>query len=245
MVDLEPCPAAFDYKSIDFGNVVIAHEVVVDVPLDESVDVLGDRDESPRVPSEIVAKWCARDHGRALTPEDHAVIDASVAARTLVVERTGVGLGDFFSACAVLGRLIADRGGSPTLAAVTIDGVGEAMGVADAPWMASARAAVAEGFAGARDEMAKRVAEAAWEYPRCVAKLADGAIAIAAGFPDDDADAVAAWAARVAHDAALAHVRRAVVDGAAPACAAVVDALSLAGIETTSGGSVPRPFSKR
>ncbi len=206
---------------------------------------MGERSECAGVPSEIVAKWCARDHARALTAEDRAVIDASVAARTLVVERTNVGQGDFFSACAVLGRLIADRGGSPTLAAVTIDGLCEAMDLHVAPWVAPARAAVAEGYAGARVEMAKRAAEAAWEYPRCVAKLSDGSIAIAAGFPDDDTDSIAAWASRVAHDAALAHVRRAVVDGPAAACAAVVDALSLAGIETTSGGSVARPFSKR
>jgi hypothetical protein len=210
-----------------------------------SVDAMDERGECAGVPSEIVASWCVRDHARALTAEDHAVIDASAAARTLVVERTSVGQGDFFSACAVLGRLIADRGGSPTLAAVTIDGLCEAMDLFVAPWVAPARAAVAEGYAGARVEIAKRSAQAAWEFPRCVAKIADGAIAIAAGFPDDDADSIAAWASRIAHDAALAHVRRAIVDGPPAACAAVVDALSLAGIETTSGGTVPRPFSKR
>jgi hypothetical protein len=213
------------------------------------VDGIADRDDPPPVPSELVAKWCARDHERALTAEDHAIIDASVAARALVVERVlekmSSGLRDFFSACAVLGRMIAERGGSPTLAAVTIDGLCEALGVHDGPWTASARAAVAEGFAGARDETAKRAASAAWEYPRCAARLSDDAIAIAAGFPDDDDDAVAAWASRVAHDAALGHVRRAVVDGPPAASAAVVDALSLAGIETTRGGLVARPFSKR
>jgi hypothetical protein len=211
----------------------------------EEVDVIEERDESPPVDSEIVAAWTARDHARALIREDHAVIDASGAARALVVERIGVGLGDFFTACAVLGRLVADGGGSPTLAAVTNDGLCEAMGIASAPWTAPARAAVAEGFALAQTERAKAAAEAAWEFPKCAVRLADGSIAIAAGFPDDDPDALAAWAGRIAHDAALAHVRRAVVDGRAAACAALVDALSLAGIETTRGGTTGKPFSKR
>jgi hypothetical protein len=229
----------------DVGEVLDYFVSAFFAEVEEEVDVVEERDEFPAVSTEIVDAWSARDHERALTPEDHAVIDASAAARTLVVERMSVGLGDFFSACAVLGRLVADRGGSPTLAAVTIDGLCEAMGIASAPWSASARAAVGEGFAGTRTELAKSAAEAAWEFPKCAARLAEGSVAIAVGFPDDDPDAIVAWAGRVAHDAALAHVRRAVVDGRAAACAALVEALSLAGIETTSGGTTAKPFSKR
>jgi hypothetical protein len=71
----------------------------------------------------------------------------------------------------------------------------------------------------------------AWEYPSCAVPLGKAALAIAAGHPSEDDEVLAAWAARVAKAAALAGVRRAVVSGADAPRAAVIDALTLVGIE--------------
>jgi hypothetical protein len=186
----------------------------------------------PKNPTVIVAAWCERDHARALLPADHEIIDSTHATRALVVERLlGPGDGrDLYNACAVLGRLIAERGGSPTLATATIDGAHEAMGGGDVAWLIPARAALAEGFASARQEATRRDAAAAWDFPRCAADLGDGAFAIVAGYPDDDGEALAAWASRVAQAVALAGARRAVVSGSDAARAALGDALQVVGV---------------
>jgi len=187
-------------------------------------------------PTALLAAWCERDHARALLPVDHRIIDSTHAARALVVEQLLAATHgrDLYNACAVLGRLIAERGGSPTLAAATIDAAHAALGGGDAPWLAPARAALAEGFAAARLEDARREAGAAWDFPRCAVDVGDGAIAIAAGFPADDGEALAAWASRVAHGASLAGARRAIVSGGDAARAALADALHLAGIEVVA-----------
>jgi hypothetical protein len=190
-----------------------------------------------------VASWRAHDHTRALVPVDHEIIDSTSAPRALVLDLASRGAHserDLFSACAVLGRLIAERGGSPTLAAGTMDGARQALGDSpDAPWLVPARASLLEGFTAARQDIARREAAAGWEYPRCVARLDSTTIAIVAGYPGDDGEAVAGWAARVAQGAALAGVRRAVVADAGPdraaARAAVLDALDLAGVEVLAG----------
>jgi hypothetical protein len=200
------------------------------------------RDEAPSSAQidEIVAAWCARDRARAFLRIDHEVIESTTAVRALIVERALVAAGphrDLFSACGVLGRLVGERGGSPTLAGTIIDGVLEALDAAeghatrDASWVASARAALAEGYAAARQEAARAEMRARWEYPTCAVALHEGIVSIAAGYPDDDEDALGAWASRVAHAAALAGVRRAVLGGPAPAVAALEDALNVAGIE--------------
>jgi hypothetical protein len=61
--------------------------------------------------------------------------------------------------------------------------------------------------------------------------LGQAALAIAASHPSDDDEVVAAWAGRVAKGAAFAGIRRAVVAGNERACAALVDALTLVGVE--------------
>jgi hypothetical protein len=190
-----------------------------------------------------VARWCAQDHTRALLPVDHEIIDATPAPRATVLDLASRGAHserDLFSACAVLGRLIAARGGSPTLAAATMEGAREALGdPADAAWLLPARASLLEGFAAARQDIARREAAAAWDYPRCVARLDASTIAVIAGYPGDDGEAIAGWAARVGQGAALSGVRRAMVADGGPeraaARAAVLDALSLAGVEVIAG----------
>ena len=181
----------------------------------------------------IVDAWCARDRECAVLPADREIIDASGALRALIVDLV-ISAGpedELYDACAILGRMIAQRKGSPTLASATIDGAAQALGLTGAPWLSPARAAVAEGFAAALSEGARHEALLAWEFPSCAVPLGQSAVAIAAGHPADDDEELAAWAARVAKAAALAGVRRAVVSGSELACAAVLDACGIVGIE--------------
>ncbi|MGO9834243.1 MAG: hypothetical protein ACLP1X_08515 [Polyangiaceae bacterium] len=161
-------------------------------------------------------------------------MDASTSLRALIVDLALSGGADdeIYDACGVLGRLIAQRGGSPTLASLTIDHACDALGAREAPWMAPARAAVAEGFAMALTEEAKREAAKGWEFPGCAVTIGDSALALAAGHPSDDDEVLAAWAARVANAAALKGVRRAIVAGPDRPRAALAEALTVAGIDT-------------
>lgn len=182
---------------------------------------------------DILRAWAEKDRARAVIPADREFVDASESPRALIVElATAGGSGDeLYDACLMLGRLVAQRGGSPTLASSTLDHAAEALGTPSAPWLPAARAAVAEGFVAATVEQARNEAMQSWEFPSCVIPLGEAALAIAAGHPSDDEEVLAAWAARVAKAAALSGVRRAVVAGGERARAALLDALGLVGIE--------------
>ena len=181
----------------------------------------------------IVTAWCQSDRLAAVLPADHVIIDASRSLRALIVDLALSGGSDdeIYDASAALGRLIAELGGSPTLASLTLDHAGGALGLQRASWTASARAALAEGFAMAITEEATRKAATGWEFPGCAVALGDGALALAAGHPSDDDEVLAAWAARVANAAARSGARRAVVAGPEQARAALAEALGVAGIE--------------
>jgi hypothetical protein len=200
--------------------------------------------DSGRV-DKLVSAWCARDHARALVPADHGAIDATIAARTFVMERiVGDQGADLFHGCLVLGRLLAARGASPTLAAATVDGaiaVSEARG----EWVASARAALAEGYGAARLERARAEAVTAWDYPRCAVRLGKDTAAFAAGAPDDDDEALAEWAARVALAAQKDKVRHAIVGGAERPRAALAEALAFAGIRVEADARVETSVLRR
>jgi len=186
-----------------------------------------------RDPAAIVTAWCESDRLGAILPADHRLIDASTSLRALIVELALSGECDdeIYDASAALGRLMAQRGGSPTLASLTIDHACEALETRGARWAASARAAVAEGFAMALTEEARHDAARGWEFPGCAVALGEGALALAAGHPSDDDEVLAAWAARVANAAALKGVRRAVVAGPERPRAALAEALGIVGIE--------------
>ncbi len=188
----------------------------------------------------ILAAWCEKDRARAVLPADREIVDASAAVRALIVDLVLAGgpEDELYDACAVLGRLVAQRGGSPTLASVTLDHAADVLDAHAARWLVPGRAAVAEGFAAALVEDARRESMLAWEFPSCAVPLGQAALAIAAGHPSDDDEVVAAWAARVGKAAALAGIRRAVVSGGERATAAVVDALTLVGIEVNTA---PKP----
>jgi hypothetical protein len=188
----------------------------------------------------LVAAWSAKDRTRAVLPADRAVVDASGAIRALIVDVVLAGgpEDELYDAAAVLGRLIAQRGGSPTLASATLDHAADVLEARDAPWLVPARAAVAEGFSATLVENAELAAMRTWEFPSCAVPLGHAGLAICAGHPSDDEEILAAWAARVAKASALAGVRRAVLSGGDRASAALVDALSLVGIEVNEA---PKP----
>jgi hypothetical protein len=188
----------------------------------------------------LLAAWSAKDRGRAVLPADRAIVEDSASIRALIIDvmLAGGPEDELYDACAVLGRFIAQRDGSPTLASVTLDHAAEVLELGAAPWLAPARAAVAEGFTATVVEDAQLEALRTWEYPSCVVPLGQAGLAIAAGHPSDDEEILAAWAGRLAKAAALAGIRRAVVSGGELATAALVDALTLVGIEVNSAPRV-------
>jgi hypothetical protein len=193
----------------------------------------------------LVEAWCARDHAIAFLASDRLAIEATRGPRALVVEhvRERAAHVDLFHACAVLGRLLAESGGSPSLASSTIDSARESLPELEMELARSARAALSEGFAAARAEIAHATAAARWEFPGCVVPLESASIAIAAGYPEEDEDALAAWAARVASEVARAGYRRALLAGGEKARALLFDALELAGVKVRTT-SPPAPVGR-
>jgi hypothetical protein len=192
----------------------------------------------------VVDAWCAEDHAHAFLEADHGVIERSRSLRALVVERatrepTSIGR-DVLHAFASLGRVMAEQGGSPTLAASSIDGLITASRVAsedseparDLQALATAgRAAMMEGYVHALGALAREHLAKSWAYPACAVPLQDGLVAIAAGHPADDDEALAAWASQVAHGVTRAGARRAIACGPEKAVKALEEALDLAGVE--------------
>jgi hypothetical protein len=183
-----------------------------------------------------LAAWADSDRGRALHSADHAVVDATSAARALVLElfHPAAPARDLYTACARLGRLMAERGASPSLASGTIDSAVSAVASSgirpDASRINAARASLLEGYAAVVRESEQADACAAWEYPNCVVRIDDDAVAIACGLPTTDAEALGAWAGRLAGQLVRAKVRRAVLSGHDTARAEVASALELVGI---------------
>jgi hypothetical protein len=194
---------------------------------------------------EIVDGWCNGDRALAFLAADRAVIELTREPRALVVEhvREQAAHADLFHACAVLGRLIAEAGGSPSLASSTMDSAQAVLPELDRKLARSARAALAEGFAAAREEIAHAEAAARWEFPGCAVPLENASVAIAAGYPEGDEDALAGWAARVASEVARAGYRRALLAGGEKARARLFDALELAGVKVRTT-SPPAPVGR-
>lgn len=196
--------------------------------------------------------WREHDAHRAIHEADRAAIDATEAARSLVLEllakatpATGAARAgrpgrddapprDLFNAFARLGRLLAELGASPSLTAATVDGAARALTdaglVVDEGQLAAARASVTEGYVAVAQETERAAARRAWEYPACAARISKDAVAVVSGYPSDDPDAVGDWAARVALAASRDGVKRAVVAGTGLASAEVARALGLVGI---------------
>ncbi len=192
-----------------------------------------------------LAAWCEHDAAHALHAHDRAALRATDAPRALVLEhlvRPGPAR-DLYNACARLGRLLADAGASPSLAVSTLDGAVRALEDAAIDWdlgrLAPARASLAEGYLAAVVEGERLAARRAWEYPACAVQVGKDVVAIVAGFPADDGEALADWAARVALALSREGRRSAILAGEGPAVAELTAALSLVGISLATSAEPP------
>ena len=190
---------------------------------------------SSRDDEALVDAWCELDRGCAVLEADREIIDASRPLRAAIAGFALAGGSDeeIYDACASLGRSIAQRGGSPTLASASIDHAGHALGLGRAGWLASGRAALAEAFTRELLERANQDALDGWQFPRCAVAMPGGVLAVAAGFPSDDPELLREWAAGVAKAAALQGIRQAFVSGPAASRAAVEEAFDVVGIQVT------------
>jgi hypothetical protein len=180
----------------------------------------------------VLTAWSEADAASAVLPADRVAIAESTNVRALVVDlvTSGADSDDLFDACAVLGRVLAQQRGSPTLAASTIDHAADAMSARGAPWVPAARASLIEAFAADAVSQAIDRALRTWEFPHCAVPLGAGAIAVAGGYPGDDVESLAAWAARVAQASALQGVRQATIAGPEAARRALADAFAIVGV---------------
>jgi hypothetical protein len=194
----------------------------------------------------VVAAWIKHDAAQTLHATDREVILATEAVRWLVVDLFGPAAParDLFTACARLGGLMAAAGASPSLAANTIDCAVRALADVGAPFaperVGAARASLVEGFVAAVRDAERDASARDWEYPACAVPLASDAVAIACGHPVDDAEALAAWAARVAGALVKARVRRVFLAGSERARSEMANAAELVGIAIASAASPAR-----
>ena len=185
-----------------------------------------------------LAAWAEHDGEHALHVADRDAIRATEAARALVLELLAGSSAsrDLYSACARLGRLLAERGASPSLAATTIDGAVRALehvkSSFDRDRIPSARSSLAEGFVAVVVDGERALARSAWEYPACAVRLGPTDVGLAAGFPSDDPEALGDWAARVALAASRDGYRQATLSGADAARSELASALGLVGIRS-------------
>jgi hypothetical protein len=179
----------------------------------------------------LVERWMEIDRASATTRIDVEAIQATAAPREAIARFAALDPSsrDLLHAAGMLGRLLAAANASPTLAAVTMDGLARAIeGRHD--FIPSARAALLEAYVAEREERAHDRGLERWSYPGCAVHLDAETCAIAAGVPDDDDDRLVAWADSVARALARVKVRKAVVSGSDRARSALEDALGLVGI---------------
>jgi hypothetical protein len=191
---------------------------------------------SPSNAERALAAWRESDAKSALHNHDREAIRGTDAPRALVLElltRPGPAR-DLYSACARLGRLLADAGASPSLAVATLDGAARALSSLGAAWdeerLLAARASLAEGYFAVVIEGERAAARRAWEYPACAARVSRDTVALVASYPADDGEALADWAARVALAASRDGYRAAILAGSDAAKGELTQALVLLGI---------------
>lgn len=196
---------------------------------------------APQDAERALAAWREHDAAQALHGPDRDAIRAADAPRSLVLDllaRPGHGR-DLYNACARLGRLLADTGASPSLAVATLDGAARALsdlGIAcDPSRLAPARASVAEGYFAGVIETERAAERRGWEYPACAVRIAKDTVAIVAGCPADDGEALADWSARVALCVSRDGYKQAIVSGSDAAKNELVQALSLVGVALAPG----------
>ncbi len=174
----------------------------------------------------------------AITEADARLVDAtrSLLGRLFELSRGPVEK-DALHLAAALGRVLADGGGSPSLAATILEPA-----IAGPGALGLMRAALYEAYTAGRREADQREAARAWEHPKCVVPLDATTFAVCAGFPDPDPTEVADWADRVAAGLLRAGARHARLAGEGVALACLEDALGLAGIGHSTSQPAPRHF---
>lgn len=135
---------------------------------------------------------------------------------------------DGHNAAALLGRLIAARGGSASFVSSELDALASST---SADELATLRAALFEGYAQAMSEESLAIRDACWDPPSCVVQLGDGHATIAAGFPNDAPEALSAWADRVAAWLVRAKVKRITASGCEATRRALEEAVSTVGVQ--------------
>jgi hypothetical protein len=181
--------------------------------------------------------WEKNDESMAAVALDRAAAAEARGRRELVCDLllTEAPERELLTALHAYGRLLAERGASPSVLSVTIEGaraaVGEKYAVALGP---SARAAVTEGYFAAAREAFGEDALRAWDPPACIARIGEDAFAIAAHLPTREPDDVDAWATRIARWLVSKKAARVIVDGDAHLVREVCDAVRLAGIEVAA-----------
>jgi hypothetical protein len=197
----------------------------------------------------VLATWERHDREHALGDADRRAIEDMTALRALVLEwlHEPRATRDGYSACARLGRILADAHASPTLASGTLDRAAHALAEHDflvnADRIAGARAAVMEGYVARILEKGHDEIRKSWEAPLCVVPLEHGRVAIACGHPDEDEEALSGWAERVASSLRKTGARRAFLAGHPRAVEEVARALELVGINTVTADSARPPTS--
>jgi hypothetical protein len=204
-------------------------------------------DFQPADAERALAAWREHDALHALHNHDRAAIRATDAPRALVLEllaRPGAPSRDLYNACARLGRLLADAGASPSLAVATLEGAARALselGLAcDAARLSPARASVAEGYFAVIIEGERGAARRTWEYPACAVRVGKDTVAIAAGYPADDGEALADWSARVALAVSRDGYKHAILSGNDGAKAELTQALSMVGVGLAAADAEPK-----
>jgi hypothetical protein len=207
-----------------------------------------DAEPSAQDAERALAAWREHDAAHALHAHDRDAVRATDALRALVLEhlaRPGPAR-DLYNACARLGRLLADAGASPSLAVATLDGAARALSAAgiacDPARLAPARASIAEGYFAVIVEGERASARRAWDYPACSVKVAKDVVAIVAGYPADDGEALADWAARVAVAVSREGYRSAILAGSDAAKAELTQALSMVGVTLAASAESPSWF---
>ena len=82
-----------------------------------------------------------------------------------------------------------------------------------------------------RVEVERALARRTWEYPACAVRLAKDTVALAAGYPTEDAEALADWSARVALCVSRDGYKQAILAGPEQVRSELQQALALVGVE--------------
>jgi sarcosine oxidase gamma subunit len=167
-----------------------------------------------------------------LTPDDERAVAATEALRSGLDDARAEGLSttERTNLAAAMGRVLAECGATPTLAATLLED--EAL-----------RAALCETYTRAREELRAEADATRWELPGCAVRLGPDRFAVCANPPHED-DAAVAWADRTAAGLVKLGARVVVVSGNGPPRKHLEDALALLGarVEPEASADPPRPF---